>query len=489
MKKFALKYINFLCSALIYFVIVFSPWAFGTTENWSISVVCIAAYVLGFLLFAKKILSISDFRIYQFFKKINIKSTNSLLSVLISIILLYILISALNARASFDSSSFEYTYFETFKKFLPHSYDANSTWFLFWQYLSLVLLFMSIKHWLYKYNSCNKLFLNTSKVKIILNLICFNGTLLAIVSILQRFFYQDGNGDLLFLIQPSINIESINQFGPFAYRSNAASYLNIIIPIIIGLYIQSFTSNTKLRSYKFGSSLDTLYLPCIIILVGSVVVCASRGGLLVLFISLVFCMFFMFIHFRKSFFLYGIILFVLFSGLGLGAAYGFDQLKPRIQKSFIEGLGDRKEIYKTVIDIRSDYGLYGSGPGTFQTVMFFEIQSPYSENQYSAMSGRRLERALGDINWHSWAHNDFLEFLLTFGVIGSIIIFLILTTLIYSCIINNFPYIRIFKYFILISLFGVVIHSLLDFPFQVYSILVLLTIIMAVSCESCDIKK
>ena len=488
MKKIALKYISLFSSALIYFVIVFSPWAFGTTENWSISIVCIASYLLGMLLFTKKILLIRDFEIYQFIKRINIKSTNSLLAVLISIFLLYTLVSALNARASFDSSSFEYTYFEACKKFLPHSYDSNSTWFLFWQYLSLVLLFVSIKHWLYKYKSNKKLGLNTLKIKTILNLICFNGSLLAIVSILQRFFYQNGNGDLLFLIQPSINIESINQFGPFAYRSNAASYLNIIIPITIGLYVQSFTSNIKLRSYKFGSSLDMLYLPCIIILITSVVVCASRGGLLVLIISIIFCMFCIFNYFKRSIVLYSIILLVLCSGLGIGAAYGFDQLKPRIQKSFIEGLGNRKEIYETVMDISNDYGPYGSGPGTFQTVMFFEMRAPYPENQYSEMSGRRLERALGDINWHSWAHNDFLEFLLTYGVVGSIIIYLILITLIYSCKINNVPQIRILKKFFFVSLLGVGLHSLLDFPLQVYSILALLSIIIAVSSVRCDIK-
>ena len=42
-----------MTEALLYFMAVFAPWAFGTTERWSIWTMNLAAYALGALWFAK----------------------------------------------------------------------------------------------------------------------------------------------------------------------------------------------------------------------------------------------------------------------------------------------------------------------------------------------------------------------------------------------------------------------------------------------------
>ena len=42
-----------LTEILIYFMVIFSPWAFGTTEPWSIWTMNISAYALGILLVTK----------------------------------------------------------------------------------------------------------------------------------------------------------------------------------------------------------------------------------------------------------------------------------------------------------------------------------------------------------------------------------------------------------------------------------------------------
>ena len=42
-----------LTEILIYFMVIFSPWAFGTTEPWSIWTMNITAYALGILLVTK----------------------------------------------------------------------------------------------------------------------------------------------------------------------------------------------------------------------------------------------------------------------------------------------------------------------------------------------------------------------------------------------------------------------------------------------------
>src|SRR4029453_8601654 len=37
----------------LYFTVLFAPWAFGTTERWSIWTLNVAGYILGLLLFSK----------------------------------------------------------------------------------------------------------------------------------------------------------------------------------------------------------------------------------------------------------------------------------------------------------------------------------------------------------------------------------------------------------------------------------------------------
>src|SRR2546427_798662 len=42
-----------ITEVVLYFMVVFAPWAFGTTEGWSIWTMNVAGYALGALLFAK----------------------------------------------------------------------------------------------------------------------------------------------------------------------------------------------------------------------------------------------------------------------------------------------------------------------------------------------------------------------------------------------------------------------------------------------------
>ena len=57
---------------LIYFMLVFSPWAFGTTEPWSIWIMNYAAFGLGALLITKWII--------RFTTKYDIKLKNKILT-------------------------------------------------------------------------------------------------------------------------------------------------------------------------------------------------------------------------------------------------------------------------------------------------------------------------------------------------------------------------------------------------------------------------
>ena len=101
-----------------------------------------------------------------------------------------------------------------------------------------------------------------------------------------------------------------------------------------------------------------------------------------------------------------------------------------------------------------DYGLFGSGPGSFEAITQFEL-------------GGILSR------WESWAHNDYLEFYLTFGKTGGSLICCILFFLAVSATLILFskPQ-KAVTWFGLMSLLGVGIHAAGDFPLQTLSILI-----------------
>src|SRR5260370_38054638 len=45
-----------------------------------------------------------------------------------------------------------------------------------------------------------------------------------------------GSVNLLFLVNPRVNQAGITQFGPYAYRANAAQYFNLLWPVCLGLW-------------------------------------------------------------------------------------------------------------------------------------------------------------------------------------------------------------------------------------------------------------
>ena len=109
----------------------------------------------------------------------------------------------------------------------------------------------------------------------------------------------------------------------------------------------------------------------------------------------------------------------------------------------------------------NDYGKFGSGPGSFEAIIQFEL-------------GGILSR------WESWVHNDYLEFYLTFGKAGGALMSFILFSLTVSTTLTLFlkPQ-KIVTWFVLMPLLGVGIHAAGDFPLQTLSILIPVCILLS----------
>lgn len=458
---------------LIYFMVLFSPCAFGTTQHWSIWTMNITAYGLGVLLVSKWIIRWSTgFRPWPNAPSKNetsprqnrlgliYKTCTVLSSMLMFLLLGYILTSAINARASFNLETHEYTYFEGFNKNLPHSYDARGTWFLFWQYLGLIILFWSTHDWLAGARPTSSSISLNPRLKRLLFLICLNGGALALECILQRIYYGDYRGKLLFLIEPGINSENIAQFGPFAYRSNAASYLNLIWPLGLGLFIQLGRENLDHGKRRIGNGPELLVIPCIILAASGPIISSARGAALVMIgLLILVAVSLMFMNVRSKFLRFSVSM-ALFAGVGTAYHLGWEKIEPRLV-DLMQGLKGRSVISEVAIKMIDEYPVFGSGPGSFEAVAQFELGSSFTI-------------------WESWVHNDYLEFYLTFGEVGGVIIVAIMVLLIMQYITIFWrASIRSFQWFALLAVVGLATHAIMDFPLQVYSILTLLTVVGA----------
>ena len=457
--------------ALIYFMVLFSPWAFGTTEHWSIWTMNITTYGLGVLLVSKWIIRWStDFRPWpseapkneisprQHRLRLIHKTCNLLTAICMLLLLGYILTSAINARASFNLSTHEYTYFEEVNKNLPHSYDAKGTWFLFWQYLGLIILFWSVRDWLVGARPTRSSISLNPRLKRLLFLICLNGGALALECILQRIYYGDYRGKLLFLVEPGINSQNIAQFGPFAYRSNAASYLNLVWPLTLGLFIQLGRENLDHGKRRIGNGPELLLIPCIILAASGPIISSARGGALVMIgLLILVAVSLMFMKVRSKFLRFSVSM-ALFVGLGTAYHLGWEKIEPRLV-DLMGGLKGRSVISEVAIKMINQYPVFGSGPGSFEAVVQFELGSSFTA-------------------WESWVHNDYLEFYLTFGKAGCAILIGMILIITLQIIVNFWDGTnRNLQWFCLVAVLGVAIHAIMDFPLQVYSILILLMII------------
>ncbi len=452
---------------LIYFIILFSPWAFGTTESWSIWITNISSYILGSLLVVKLFYK----KTKSFYKNKSSHKENSskltqkifiqLLMFSMLVLLSYILLSAINARATFNLETKEYIYFEKFNKNLPHSYNSQGTWFVFWQYLGLICLFWSTKEWLFGAGDTQPTILLNQRFKKLLFLICFNGGILAMECILQRIYYSEYNGKLLFLVEPELNKNNITNFGSFAYRSNAATYLNLVWPLGLGLLIQLGRENLDYGKRRIGNGSELLLIPFIILIASGPIISSSRGGAFVMIgMLIIISLGMLFIKIQSKFLRMSVAL-ILFTGLGAAYYQGWEKLEPRLTEIFSDNMSNRIQIYEVIGEMIKDYSIFGSGPGSFEAIIQFELDDKFQI-------------------WQSWAHNDYLEFYLTFGKLGGLIILLFLASLIIHLLISvKYRAIRAIRLFGILSLLGMAIHAILDFPLQVQSILLLATIISA----------
>ena len=241
---------------VILLMVVFSPWAFGSAQEWAIWTMNVAGYILGALLLVK--LFIRKFKNYpaprwdslqlpeqrRKASRPPVRAATRTLAWLTVALLLYCVLHAVNAAATFDPEKNLFLY-RRHLDWLPHSFDAHRTWFHFWMYLGLAATFWSLRDWLLGRTAAEeKIFRQQTtpvvpripeRLRRLFWLLAINGTLLGLEAIVQ---HASGSNKLLFLVEPAVNSSPTGDahFGPFGYRSNAAQYFDMLWPLVLGVW-------------------------------------------------------------------------------------------------------------------------------------------------------------------------------------------------------------------------------------------------------------
>jgi hypothetical protein len=477
---------DLLSELLIYFLLLFGPWAFGTTQPWSIWTMNATGYALGILLFLK--LSIRRLKGYrpprwEFPLPDNphgkgpavARALTVALACLSVALTAWCLVSALNARATWRPHLLSFDYHDCLP-WLPHSLDSAKSWPTFWMCLGLACAFWALRDWILgktdlearlalgresKPGTPEAYFL-PGRLRRLFWLLAVNGGLLAVEGIAQRL---EGSGKLLFLVRPRVNPDAVTQFGPWAYRSNASQYFNLLWPVCVGFWWTLQLSHGRRWQHY-------LLLVCAALMAACPIISSSRGGAMVT-VGIVGLAAFLLVSLhlllrarkaqetRARRLSLAVLLICFASALALGLGLGWKNLAPRMRE-VQAGFDGRDELSERALPMAADYPWFGTGPGTFETVF-------------------QLYRASVDSYWPAQLHNDWLETRITFGWLGSSLLWLSLLLVLARWFFpGDIHGGRRFMVLAWLAIAGCLVHARYDFPFQIHSIVALFLTLCAV---------
>lgn len=435
------------------------PWLFGTTENWAIVLMNVLCDLAGIFLVLR----------FAFFRRpaLRIPTTEgarwvtATVASLSGLILAYCLISALNARATFLPAEHRFEYHKAFK-WLPLSYDQTRTWFVLWTYASLACFFWCLRDWITSDPGLEreaKPWDLSPRLRLLLWAISVNATVLALVGVFERLT----NTSKLLWLAESYDRTPENMFGTFSFRGNAAQYFNLAWPLMLAAWwtFRQRAGNALTSGFKIGSKPHFVLLPCTILVAAAPIISGSRGGALID----LFCLCFAFlILFSRPFLNWTSrcsLLLLVAAILWMGTYLSSEALTPFMQRTFSTKYGNPAEISENAQKMAADFPLFGVGPGAF-SALYQLYKAP-------------------DQTWQTYAHDDWLEMRVAFGLVGSMIILCMLALVLARWFVPpGIPSTYEFVALIWVAIGGCLANAKFSFPLQIFSILQLFLVLCCI---------
>lgn len=343
---------------LLFGMLVFSPWALAGWPRWSVWTMNVGGYLLGLLWLAKGMVRRRARYCPDRWTTPGPAWRVGWLGVLTLLLLGWSLVSALNARAVVDVVGLRLEERPGWISWLPHSYDAPSTWYQFWSHLGLAGVFWAAMDWVSLRDSRQRSHRTRHggrgarrepganpnaeavgsrhalprRLRKLLWIACLNGAAVALVGIFSTL---DNPTRVLWLFPHETR--QGNFFGPFWYRNHGAQYLNLLWPLCLGLYQTSFlqaAERGRLLS-ELGRSPSLLLIPCLVLMSAAPFVLTGRGGSLIAGAVMVACVPVLWWSGRQLGKRVVLGLLVLPVGLALGLALAWKPLSYRFFRGFI----------------------------------------------------------------------------------------------------------------------------------------------------------
>lgn len=263
--------------------------------------------------------------------------------------------------------------------------------------------------------------------------------------------------------------------GTFWVRNHFAGYLEMCLALGIGLLVGTLNPGQGKRSWRqlFVDSINTMLGPkmrlriFLAIMVIGLVLSRSRMGNTAFFLSLPICGV-LFMILQRKLHKGAIILFtslILIDVLIVSQWFGLEEVAERLQ-STSTNTEIRDEVIRDTLTMIPDFQLTGSGLGTFMHTFI-----PYDNVHVDRMV--------------DFAHNDFLEFVVELGWIGSAPLALIVLYSLFmvarSIAVRRTQLFRGIGFGAMMGVLSILIHSLVDFNLQIPGNALLFVVLLALA--------
>ena len=391
-----------LSKSLFFFLFIFPPLAFGTTEPWSYAIMEISCG-----------LACCFFFIHIFKNKDPLYAVPGIIPLLLFLFyLLFQLIPLPPAIVGFLSPE-AFDIYQTTRlitgtdSWMPLTVNIKATLSEFFRYSTYIMFYVLTVQLLSR-----KEYLQATALTITL----FGG-LLAFSSILQ--FYLTDDMALWFRHSPTNSIV----VGPYANHNHYAGLMEMMFPLVLGLFLfyRPRIGNTSLIKgiaeilSQEKANIHILIGTSALLIIVSIFVSLSRGAMISTCLSLLLFTFFLMkrkISKGNTALIIGVI---LITALSIGW-FGWDQIFERFAAlKNTQGViyESRLDFWKDSLDIIKHFTLTGAGFGAFSHIY-------------------PLHRSIISELFLTHAHNDYLELLAEGGVIGFMIVFCFLAALFYK---------------------------------------------------------
>jgi len=268
--------------------------------------------------------------------------------------------------------------------------------------------------------------------------------------------------------------------GSFVYKNHYANFLLLCLSAAIGYMIASLrvrsgsSPRERLRRIvRFWLSNKVLFRIGIIIMVIALVMSRSRMGNSAFFIAMTITATLGLIYFKprqKSYVALFISMLVI-DILIVSSLFGLKQVQQRLEQTNLTQ-ESRDEVVTDALPLLSQYGVIGTGGGTFYTV-YPQVQSESIQHFYDH------------------AHNEYLQFAIEFGIVGAAIIAMLVLLCAKRALSamrhRRHPLPRGTAFATVMAVIGMALHSTVDFPLQAPANTAIFIILLALGALSRDI--